>query len=108
VRAVQILLGAPTIGRGSAWAEGGGGRSQRSQLCPHATQNVQKRPKTGDFVHFFAYKSPKIPPFFTQKYLTRYTTEMFFEACINLKFFNYLRHCGLYLNKVLDIKYAPS
>jgi hypothetical protein len=40
VRAAQKLLGAPTIGVGSARARGGGGGSQRSQMCPHAARNV--------------------------------------------------------------------
>ncbi len=34
VRAAQKLLGAPTIGGGSACAEGDGGESQRSQYVP--------------------------------------------------------------------------
>jgi hypothetical protein len=41
-----------------------------------------------------ANKLPKTP-FFTLKYLTRYTPETFLEEYINLKFFSYLRHCGV-------------
>jgi hypothetical protein len=33
--------------------------------------------------------------FFAQKYLTRYTLEMFFEEYINFKNFHYLRHYGV-------------
>jgi hypothetical protein len=40
MRAAQKLLGAPNIGGESAWAEGGGGGSQRSQIHPHAARNV--------------------------------------------------------------------
>jgi hypothetical protein len=69
----QKLLGAPSIGGGSARAGGGDGGSQRSQICPPATQNIQKQQKMGIFQHFLAYKSPKTP-FFAQKYLTRYTS----------------------------------
>jgi hypothetical protein len=43
----------------------------------------------GGFAHVLAYKSPKTP-FFAQKYLTRYTYEMFFEECINFKIVQYL------------------
>jgi hypothetical protein len=92
VRVAQKLLGAPTTGGGSAWAGGGGGRSQRSQIRPHATRNAQKWQKMGSFLHFLAYKSPKTL-FFAQKYLTRYTPETFFEEYINSKIFSYFRHC---------------
>jgi hypothetical protein len=43
VRAAQKLLGALTIGGGSAQARGAGGGSQWSHIRPHAAQNVQKR-----------------------------------------------------------------
>jgi hypothetical protein len=46
----------------------------------------------GGFSLFLAYKSLKTP-FFAQKYLTRYTPEMFFEEYISFKIFCYLRHC---------------
>ncbi len=45
----------------------------------------------GGFAHVLAYKSPK-PPFFAQKYLTRYTHEMFFEEYTNFQA-HFLRHC---------------
>ncbi len=50
--------------------------------------------KTGGFAHVFGNKSPKTP-FFAQKYLTRYTHEMFFEEYINFKIVPYLSHCGV-------------
>jgi hypothetical protein len=54
---------------------GGGGRGGlRSQL---SLPSRPKYTKTGGFAHVLAYKSPKMP-FFTQKYLTRYTHETFF------------------------------
>jgi hypothetical protein len=90
VRAAQKLLGVPTIGRGSAQAGGGGGGSQRSQICPHAAQNIQKPQKTGGFLHFLAYKLPKMP-FFAQNYSTRYTSKMFSEEYINFKIFHCLK-----------------
>jgi hypothetical protein len=46
------------------------------------TRNMQKRQKTGGFVHFLANKLPKTS-FFAQKYLTRYNPETFFEEYIN-------------------------
>jgi hypothetical protein len=83
MRAAQKLLGAPTIGRGSARAGGCGGGSQRSQICPPATRNIRKRDV---FPHFLAHKSPNTP-FLAQKYLTRYTPKTFFEDYINFKIF---------------------
>ncbi len=63
----QKLLGATTIGGGSAWAEDGGGGSQRSKILPHVTRHVRKNgEKTGGFTHCLAYKSPKTL-FFTRK-----------------------------------------
>jgi hypothetical protein len=94
VSAAQKLLGAPTIGRGIAWAGGGGGGSQRSQIHTHAAHNVRKRQKKGSFEHFLAYKFPKTL-FFAQKFLTRYNPETFFEEYINFNIFCYLRHCGV-------------
>ncbi len=44
--------------------------------------------------HVRANNSPKTP-FFTLKYLTRYTHEMFFEEYINFKIFRNLSHCGV-------------
>ncbi len=41
-------------------------------------------------MNILAYKSPKTP-FYTQKYLTRYTQEMFFEEYINFKIVHYLK-----------------
>jgi phage pi2 protein 07 len=75
------LLGAQTIGRGSA-RPGGGGWGNRSQISLLSRPKYKKTAKKGGFVHFLAEKSPKTP-FFAQKYLTRYTHEMFFEEYIN-------------------------
>ncbi len=44
--------------------------------------------KSGGFAHVLANKSPKTQ-FFAQKYLTRYTHEMFFEEYINFKIVHY-------------------
>jgi hypothetical protein len=46
--------------------------------------------KTTSFPHLLPQKSPK-KPFFTWKYLTKYTSEMFFEECIQNKICCYLR-----------------
>jgi hypothetical protein len=88
VRAAPELLGAPSIGGGSARHWGGGGEFPRSHIYLHS----QKRRKTGGFAHVLAYKSPKTP-FFALKYLTRYTHEMFFKEYINIKIFRHLSHC---------------
>ncbi len=50
--------------------------------------------KMGGFAHVFANKSLKTP-FFAQKYLTRYTHDMFVEEYINFKIVHYLSHCGV-------------
>jgi hypothetical protein len=50
-------------------------------------------PKTGGFAHVLAYKSPKTP-FFSQKYLTRYTHETFFDKYVNFQN-HYLSRCGV-------------
>ncbi len=57
-----------------------------------AARNIRKQ-RSG-FEHVLAYKSPKTP-FFAQKYLTRYTQEMFFEEYINFKIVRYLSHYGV-------------
>jgi hypothetical protein len=69
VWAAPELLGAPTIGGGSARPWDGGGEVMYTFT---AIRNSQKRQKTGGFAHILAYKSPKTP-FFAQKYFTRYT-----------------------------------
>jgi hypothetical protein len=46
--------------------------------------------KTGGFAHVFSWKSTKTP-FFTQKYLKRYTHETFFEEYMNFET-HYLSH----------------
>jgi hypothetical protein len=53
MRAAQKLVGVPTIGRGKVRAGGGGGGSQRSQIRPHATRNVQKTAKNWAVSHTF-------------------------------------------------------
>ncbi len=63
--------------------------SNKPSMPPKKYENGEK---TGGFVHVLAYKSRK-RPFFTQKYLTRYTHEMFFEEYINFKIVHYLSHC---------------
>ncbi len=57
---MNILLGALTIGGGSARPGGGGGSSQRSQIslgsCPAYTKTVQK---PAGFLHLLTFKSRK-------------------------------------------------
>ncbi len=95
VRAAPELLGAPTIGGGSARPGGGGGEIHRSHTyMPSQPYEIAKNgKKTGSFAHVLAYKSPKTP-FFAQKYLTRYTRETFFEKYVNFQN-HYLSHCGV-------------
>jgi hypothetical protein len=59
---------------------------------PHKLYENSK--KTGNFLNFFTYKSPKML-FFAQKYLTRYTPKTFFKEYFNFEIFRYLRHCGV-------------
>ncbi len=91
MRAAPELLGAPTIGGGSAGPWGGGGEVKYTFT---AVRNSQKRRKTGSFTHILAYNSPKTP-FFAHKYLTRYTHETFFVEYLNFKIFGNLSHCGV-------------
>ncbi len=60
-------------------------------MPPEIDENGEKR---GGFTHVLAYKSPK-RLFFAQKYLTRYTHEMFFEEYFNFKIVRYLSHYGV-------------
>jgi hypothetical protein len=48
----------------------------------------------GGFAHVLAYKLPKTL-FFAQKYLTKYTHQMFFQEYINFKIVHNLSHCGV-------------
>ncbi len=83
MRAAQKLLGAPTIGKGSAQAGGGGGGSPRSQISPRAAQNVQKQQQKKPVSLTDRLKSTKNAPFFYLKARTRYTPEMLFEEYMN-------------------------
>jgi hypothetical protein len=47
-------------------------------------------------------------PFFTLKYLTKYTPEMFLRITLILKLFVTFGVVELYLFKVLEVIYAPS
>ncbi len=90
MRAAPELLGALTIGGGSAWPRGGGVRgSQKSNKPSKPPEIYENGEKTGSFTHVLTYKSPKMP-FFAQKYLTRYTQKTCFEEYINFK-----SHCGV-------------
>ncbi len=90
--AAPELLGAPTIGGGSARSGGGGRGGLRSQISlPSHPEYMKTAKKTGSFTHVLAYKSQKTP-FFAQKYLKRYTHETFFEKYVNFQN-HYLSHC---------------
>ncbi len=92
MRAVPELLGAPTMGGGSARPWGGGGEVIYTFTAVYEIAKNGK--KTDGFANVFASKSPKTQ-FFAIKYLTRYTHEMFFEEYINFKIFRNLSHCGV-------------
>ncbi len=86
--AAPELLGASTIGGGSARPWGGGGEFHRSHIYLHRRT---KQPKTSGFAHVLAYNSRKTP-FFALRYLIRYTHETFFEELTNFEGY-YLRRC---------------
>ncbi len=91
VRAAPELLGAPTIGRGSARPWGGGGEV----IYTFTAVRIAKKSKTMCcFAHVLAYNSLKTP-FFSLKYFTRYTHETFFEEYTNFE--------GHYLSSCRDI-----
>jgi hypothetical protein len=52
------------------------------KYAPMLPGMYEKDEKMGDFGHCLAYKLPKTS-FFTQKNLTKYTSETFFEENIN-------------------------
>jgi hypothetical protein len=91
VQAAPELLGAPTIGGGSArpWVV-----VERSYIPSQPYEIAKNGKKTGGFTHVFAYNSPKTP-FFALKYLTRYIHETFFEEYTNFE--------GHYLSRCRDI-----
>ncbi len=94
VQAAPELLGAPTIGGGSAQARGwwqrGCQKSNKPSKPPEIHENSEK---TERFASVLAYKSPKTP-IFAQKYLTRYTHKTFFEKYVNFQN-HFLSHCGV-------------
>ena len=63
------------------WWWRGSQKSNKPSKPPGINDNGEK---TGGFAHIMAEKSPKTP-FFAQKYLTRYTHQMFFKEQINFK-----------------------
>jgi hypothetical protein len=79
------------------------------KYAPMPTRMYKNVEKTGSFAHVLAYKSLKTL-FLAQRYLTRYTPEMFFEEYKYLKIFRLLRHCGViqYLFNVSEVIYAHS
>ncbi len=87
------LLGAPTIGGGSARPWSGVGEVIYTFT---AIRNSEKQRKNGLCRACFGLysKSPKTP-FFALKYLTRYTHETFFEEYTNFE--------GHYLSRCRDI-----
>ncbi len=65
-------------------------RSQKSNKTSKPPK-IYENGKKSSFAHVLANISPKMP-FFTQKYLTRYTHKTFFEENINFKT-HYFSHC---------------
>jgi hypothetical protein len=59
---------------------------ERSYIPSQPYEIAKNGKETGGFAHVLAYKLLKTP-FFTLKYLTRYTHETFFEEYIYFKFF---------------------
>ncbi len=85
VWAAPELLGVPTIGRGKCLVRGWWWRrSQKSNKPSKPPEIYENGEKTGGFAHVLANKSLKTP-FFSHKYLTRYTHETFFEEYMNFK-----------------------
>ncbi len=71
-------------------------------MLPKMYENCEK---TGSFPNFLACKLPKTP-FFAQKYLTRYTPEMFFEEYINFKHFFILKALWNYIRSKFQKSYS--
>ncbi len=64
-------------------------------------------PKRAVFRTYCLKKSPKTP-FFSQKYLIKYTCKMIFEDYMTFTIFCYLRRRSVCLFKISEVKYAPS
>ncbi len=95
MRAAPELLGAPTIGGGSARLGGGGGEIHRSHIYLHSCTKWPKTAKKREVSRTFWPINRRKRRFSALKYLTRYTHETFFEEYINFKIFSYLSHCGV-------------
>jgi hypothetical protein len=93
--AAPELLGAPTIGGGSARSGGGGGGGHRSQISTPSRPKYTKMAKNRTVLRTFWLINCQKHHFLAQKYLTRYTHEMFFEEYINFKIVHNLNHCGV-------------
>ncbi len=64
------------------------------KYAPMPAEIYENGKKTGGFLQLLAYRLPKTL-FSAQKYLIRYTPEMFFEEYINFKICHYLSCCGV-------------
>ncbi len=91
MRAAQKLLGAPTIGGGSAQAGGVVEGVKGVKYTPKPPTMYENGEKRAVFCTYF--KKLLISQFFTEKYLSRYTPETFFEEYMNFNIFCYLRRC---------------
>jgi hypothetical protein len=70
---------------GNAWARGGGGGSERRQICPQATRNVPKQRKTEWFQALIDLKIEKNAIFYF-KHLIGYISETFLRNALMKKF----------------------
>jgi hypothetical protein len=64
-------------------------------------------PKTGDFLQLLTLKLPETPVF-TQKYLIRYSQDVFAEY-MNFKISRYLRQCGIIpVKSSIGVRHGPD
>jgi hypothetical protein len=88
VKVAQKLLGAPTIGGGSAWAGGGGGGSKRRQISPQSAEIYRNSAENRQFSTLFGLKIAK-NAIFRSKVFNKMSCEEYIKIC------SYLRHFGV-------------
>jgi hypothetical protein len=102
MRAAPELLGALTIGGGSARPWGDDGGSPRSQISLLSCPKCTKTAKNGLFHTLFGLEVAKNAVFHS-KVLNKIYSRDFFKEYINFQIFHYLSHCGVNLFKVLEV-----
>ncbi len=109
MRAAPELLGAPTIGGGSAQPGVGGGGSPRSQISLPCHPKYTKTAKKRAVSHTFWLKNPPKCRFsFKSTLKDMYIPDTFFEEYINFKIFHYFKPWWSYTIQSLGSHIRPQ